>query len=354
MTKRNSAFELIRIISILMIILSHYSGHGITTDYINNSFSLTIVANVAKTGNLGAILFMLISGYFMIDSSKISYKKITFLFLETSFYVVGLYAVSIAVGASELNFKDLYRSIFAVFSEKNWFISSYILIYIFHPYINKMLKSLERKELDTFAITMIFVWYLIPTFLLCNFGYNDVISLFSIYCFGAYLRLNRDRKFLNKNHCLFYMIVSSFAIVFSIIIFQLLSYKIDALAGLVNLFFYRNSIFSLLLGVGIIILTSNIKPYYSKAINFISSFSLGIYLIHDNEYFRRFMWDNIIKVNFHVEKGLLIPHMILSVFVVFLSCLFIDMARKYLLEKPFSSLLDAISKHSFKKRDFDN
>lgn len=64
---RNSSIELLRIISMLMIILSHCCIHGLdslSSKYFINNFFTTVFF----LGNLGVIIFMLITGYYTIES----------------------------------------------------------------------------------------------------------------------------------------------------------------------------------------------------------------------------------------------------------------------------------------------
>lgn len=67
MRNRNSNIELLRIIAMLLIVLSHYSIHGLGTDL---AYSLNLyIADVAGLGGkLGVTIFILISGYYMTES----------------------------------------------------------------------------------------------------------------------------------------------------------------------------------------------------------------------------------------------------------------------------------------------
>ena len=70
---RNSNIELLRIISIILIVVSHYCVHGAGKAIIS-SLDISInrfILEVFKVGNLGTILFVLITGYYLIDSEKV-------------------------------------------------------------------------------------------------------------------------------------------------------------------------------------------------------------------------------------------------------------------------------------------
>ena len=75
---RESNFELLRILAMLMIVASHYAVHGIgfdnwTTGSLVNRWC---IAFFFSGGEIGVALFFMISGYFLIIKEKISVKKV--------------------------------------------------------------------------------------------------------------------------------------------------------------------------------------------------------------------------------------------------------------------------------------
>ena len=72
--KRESNFELLRIISMIMIIAHHMILHSNLIYYNDYGIKKIIVSFVLYGGKIGVILFILISGYYMVDS-KFKIKK---------------------------------------------------------------------------------------------------------------------------------------------------------------------------------------------------------------------------------------------------------------------------------------
>ena len=67
--ERNSSFELLRLISMLLIVMHHYSLHG-GFDYMSTlSLRLYFIQCLNMGGKLGVNLFILISGYFLCKSN---------------------------------------------------------------------------------------------------------------------------------------------------------------------------------------------------------------------------------------------------------------------------------------------
>jgi len=107
---RNSIFELIRIFSIIMIILSHYSIHaGVNASDLPFGLN-SIVLNLSELGNLGVVIFMMISGFFMINSTKFSFEKVLRIVLESLFYIVTFYFISISLGEIEFSWVEFYKT----------------------------------------------------------------------------------------------------------------------------------------------------------------------------------------------------------------------------------------------------
>lgn len=68
--ERNSSLELLRIISMLLIIAYHYVIHGnFTFTLENNAFAVAYLKVISTFGKPACAVFALITGYFMIESN---------------------------------------------------------------------------------------------------------------------------------------------------------------------------------------------------------------------------------------------------------------------------------------------
>lgn len=67
--ERNSSFELLRIICIILIIAHHYSVHGGYDSFIYNniSFGTIFIQGLSMFGRASCSVFAMISGYFLIE-----------------------------------------------------------------------------------------------------------------------------------------------------------------------------------------------------------------------------------------------------------------------------------------------
>lgn len=83
--KRQSNFELLRIVAIMMIIIHHSMVHGTLdvsqfTLFHSNPYTVALFCIVAFGGKVGVYVFSIISGYFMLYSHN-SVKKLVKLWL---------------------------------------------------------------------------------------------------------------------------------------------------------------------------------------------------------------------------------------------------------------------------------
>ncbi len=86
---RQSNFELLRIIAMLMIVAHHLVVHGVTqVSYSSGTFVNKIFASFLQPfGQIGVALFFMISGFFLCQKEKVSVKKVA---LEAAFYSFAL------------------------------------------------------------------------------------------------------------------------------------------------------------------------------------------------------------------------------------------------------------------------
>ena len=84
----------------------------------------------------------------------------------------------------------------------------------------------------------------------------------------------------------------------------------------------------------------NIKIGYNKWINIIASASFGVYLIHDNNIVRPFLWKTVFKNSTYQNTVLLIPYSICVVCIVYLVSTIIDLLRQGTAERVFITVVN--------------
>lgn len=343
--KRNSNIELLRIISITMIIISHYCTHGIGKEIISNlNFSVNRFLLEALTlGNFGSILFVLISGYYLINSNKVKFKKLLHLILQISFYSILIFLILVLLKIQPFSFKNLIKSILPITFKQYWFASAYIILYLFHPYINKLLNCLKQKEHLTFIILMFIVFSILHTLTTSDYYCNEIVQFLMFYSIGAYL-FKYDKDYSNKKNKII-MLICSMLMIISIICIDLLVTQIPKFYPYSNYYYSiyflsRTSPLVILFCISLFKYFINLKVKNNNFINLIASLIFGVYLISDNGYLRHIIWDSIFNSKAFSNSPYLILHIIVSVTLIITICLLIELFRKVIIEKSLFRFLD--------------
>lgn len=333
--KRNSSIEVLRILSMIMIIISHYCYHGVinvsTLPYSINK----IILQLGYLGNLGVNIFFLISSYFMYDS-KFNIKKFLTLVFEIFSYSMLIYLMFIFIGLHEFNITSFIQSAFPIIFKKYWFATVYMIIYLISPFLNIMIKNLSKKQHLQIILITLFIWSGLYTFMNINLYNNYFTDVFLLYFISTYMKkYSEEIKKYNKH-------INIFSVVCAVILFLItiiFSYS-DTLSVYVHHFYARNSIFIILIAVGLFNCFLN-KEFYLKIINLISTCIFGVYLLHDNNLIRPILW-NFINNQKYQNSSLLFIHLIVSSLLIFITCVLIEFLRKKTIQKIGNKIVSLI------------
>jgi len=196
--QRQSNFEILRIIAMIMIIFHHIAVHS------NFSSPIMTVSLYIKFiqmgGKIGVNIFVLITGYFLINTERIKINKILKLWGQMFFYALLIYVIFIMSGLKEFEIKTFIKTLFPIMNETWWFASVYFLLYIISPFLNIVLKNIDRNTYKKMIWFMLGLWCIMPTFKYEGNQFNSLIWFVVLYCISGYIRLySDDWKISNKN-----------------------------------------------------------------------------------------------------------------------------------------------------------
>lgn len=339
-TKRNTSIELLRIVSILFIVLSHYSVHGQLQFYeMNLNFNKYLI-EFTNTGHLGVDIFVIITGYFLVTQA-FNLSKLFKMVLQIIFYSLSIYLILILFKLEDFNIRQLAFSIFPIITNKYWFATSYIVLYILHPFINIFLKALSKKQHLLLIFIILFLWSLIPTFTYYyNMNGTELLQIFMLYCIGAFIKLHSTNKPFEKKVSKILIIFSSVTSILLYILLLFIQERISILSKLKFDHISRNSLFVILLATGIFLFFKNLNIKYNGFINNIAKCSFGVYLIHEHNMIKPLIWQNWLTNGSYENSPYLIFHMILCTLLVFVVCIIIEYLRIYLIEVPLFKILN--------------
>lgn len=323
-SERNSSFELLRIISMLLIIAHHYSVHGGFNFYtLPFSLKLYFVQCMQMGGKLGVNLFVLISGFFLCKS-KFRWQRIVRLELEVLFYsvIIGL-LFHIFLPERETLF-GLLREFRPVFYRSYWFYTAYFEMFLISPFINRFIEKISKEMFRHLIIVITLLWVLIPLM-----PKSDFLWFVLLYLWAAYIR-NFPEDFRHKaSSCVLTGLVSFFFIFVYVFVCDKFGFR-EHFAD----FLPQDSILIFVSSIMIFIGFSKWNTGCCRFVNVIASATFGVYLIHDNYLVRQFLWIDFFKNASFINSRKILFHAVFAVISVYIVCTLIDLFRHYVLEKP--------------------
>lgn len=335
---RNSSIELLRIISMVMIMFHHFAYHGnfewnyneITIPHLWYNFIL-------MGGKVGVNIFVLISGFFLIENTERLFqpKKLLKFWGQVVFYSITTYFLSIVLQINNFDIKQIIKICFPITYPGWWFASTYFMLYLIHPFLNKLLHNLNKNVYQYLILLLVLCWSIIPTLTTQLFESNSLLWFITLYAIAGYAKIYGFNERLKSKHyffLFFIVLVCSYLVSVS---FLVLGTKRNELAVHAIDFFGMERFPILLMSFFLFMTFAKLKIKFNKWINVIASATFGVYLIHDSSYIRYYIWWNIFKINQYQESLFLIPYSILVVFIIYVLCTGIEMVRKVLLERPY-------------------
>ncbi len=292
MKKRNSNIELLKIIAIFIIVINHvtmtlttnniYSSQYLLPEIATSNIQHLIIFFFRYFGSWGNCIFLVCSAWFLLEQPKIKLQKVIKIILN-----VWVISILILVGVMLLpninvDSKYILYSLFPNIFANNWFVTCYILLYLVHPYLNIIIKSLSKNQLLVFNIVTFILYMLIGSIksdLLFN---NQLIMFIVIYMYVAYVKFYMRDFHTNMKKNVYLFIISSLFILLSYLALNWLVLNIGHWQNKIIHFNTLSNPFILLSAISIFNISNNFKERNIKVINYISSITLLIYIIHEN------------------------------------------------------------------------
>lgn len=298
--ERESGIELLKIIGIFLIVISHVTQTLYTpNEYFNIDYILEIkyatkdIPNLilvwfSSFGSQGNIIFFVCSAWFLLEGKKINEIKIIKLLADVWFVSVCILCIFLIGDWYNLSIKDIIKSIFPTIFATNWYITFYILFYLIHLGLNEIIFKRTQQELLIIIFLMIGLYFGINYIKQGSFFASPLIEFSTIYFVISYIKLylKEFSKNLKKNQLL--LIFSIVGIPMLIILTNFLGLNISFFRDKLQYWNTNNSIFLLLTAIGFFNIF-RAKCFINRKINYISSLSLLIYIIHENLIIRTYL-----------------------------------------------------------------
>ena len=279
-----------KIIAMILIVFAHqmneyhYAGVGGTVDFLgappSENPAYWFVSSVGGLGLLADVIFIACSAFFLLESNRISIKKIFFLMATEVFVMCTSLAIRAAVGDS-ISTQQILEAVFPTFIQVNWFVGYYIVFYLLHPFFNYVIRKLDKKGLAIVTAILVFQ---------CNiilFGMGNtpgsmglkLLCFVAIYFVVAFYKLYGGKLWDSKKFNVIMLVVSLVAYIGFRIALNYIGLKYDYIGARIAGYIHINNPITILFTLAAINLATR-KPRYNKVINYFSGLSLVLYLIH--------------------------------------------------------------------------
>lgn len=333
---RNSNVEMVRIIAMLFIIMGHFASQTCFNKYVNNLNSY-FIALLSLGARIATNLFLIISTWYM-TSQKFNSSKIARIYGQLYFYCFLFTIIGICFG-TEISIKEIARGFVPFFGRALWFVSAYLTLYLFSPFLNKFFL-LKPEQQRVFCILSFVTVSFVSTLPDAQNGYlaDSVWFLFVYIWIGYYKRMLFGKE---KNKCVYIWLGIVLYIIMASIYWASKSlglnitgmYLAERLSGqyLMDFKTIPNFICAAFIFLGVV----SLKEKQIKTINVISSYSLPAYLFHQVPAFYMVLWNNVFIAKKYAGKEWSCLYVVFVSIIVYLFAFVTDTIRKKTAEKLF-------------------
>ena len=341
---RDSNIELFRIITMIMIVAHHYVVNSGLMDIVEAQKSLGIqdifLLIFGSEGKTGINCFVLITGWFMCTSS-ITAKKYGKLLGQRYFYAIILWLVFLVTKYELFSFKAFLKVIFPFFTVADNFTGCFLLFYLFIPFVNKLIHSLNEKQHLSLLALCLFVYTFLPSLMKATVNFNYITWFTVLYLISSYLRLYPKKWFSNTKLWGSLSTLSILASWGSVVVFAYLGNKFSKTGIAYFEVADSNKILAVVTAICLFMFFKNLNIKQSKLINTIAASTFGVLLIHANsDTMRQFLWKDVLKNTNMYGTPYLFLHAIGSVLGVYIICTIIDVLRARFLERPIFNKIE--------------
>lgn len=342
MKKRVVSIELLRILAMMMVVMLHYLGKGELLPPLTGELDVNgYVAWVLESLSIVAVnVYMLISGYFLIKS-EFKVKRLIELICQILFYTIVIEVVLVAGGilpGETLSINRFLQIIFPLQMEHYWFMTAYIIMYLFSPLLSVAVRHMEQKQLRNTIIALLLFFSisksLLPFQLTIDHKGYDGMWFICVFLVAAYIRLY-GLPFLGKGSCRGWIcyLVSGSGIFIVTMLIRLVYLKTGSLDHFIGAAFHYNHILNLLAAVGLFYGFLNMKiskeSMFFKIVCNIAPYSLGVYLLHEQIALRN-LWPFWLGASREGNILLFVVRCILAVLIVYGLGTLVDFGRNRL------------------------
>ncbi len=385
---REANFELLRILSMWMVVILHTLSRADALVEIGIPLSpLRFAGNYMESLCIVAVnVYVLLSGYFLSETT-FRLQRLGRLLAQVFFYVLLIPAALLLLGQGQSiqinDFWSFFNYILPVSTEHYWFITAYVLLFVFMPVLNAGIHALEQKTFQTMLRIALFFFCILKS--ICpvqlstdhagyDFGWFICLYLLAAYGrrygFVSLLPAKMQYRLLKniyqggpsairsreKEAAFNLYLRSTSAIWLLSCVLWLVHDKTGALAYYAQVPFHYNALLTLTGALGIFEFFRHCtipEGRTARVIRKLSPYTLGVYLIHEHRDLRDLWFPLVEKLLGQVPENPLvfIGWVLAAAAIVYVVCTGIDWIRSRIFRAVgrclqrcgFKEMLDSLS-----------
>lgn len=299
MMKRESNIELLRIVSMILVLVSHASYVSLnppTQCDISASMDSAFLRGISESLSVVCVnAFIMVSGWYGIKVRTIRFVELIF---QVFFVSITIYLVMKMLGLTQLMNVNGWLEMILIKHRGYWFVKAYIILYLFAPVLNVFVQNYSRKQLKVFLMAFFMVQIVYGFYHYGGWyagGYSP-LSFMGLYLLARYMRLypSKITQFSKYTDISLYLIISVFIAVSSLA----LTCMFDR--GGTVLFLYSSPL--VILSSVFFFLFFTKLSFYSRIVNWVAASCFAVYLVHNSPYIFHPYYIDIIRHWFATES----------------------------------------------------
>lgn len=348
MKKRQNNIEVLRVLCMFLIVVSHYVYHGLkqgTTAHLLGLYPLQVGTRLSfwdyslmevfyLISRVSVDCYVMITGYFLISRQTFRWKGLFGVWFQTFFYAVVIGLVFFSLG--KLSSLERVLPYFTpIRSNAYWFITTYVGLLLLAPFVSKIAVSLSKRNYQ-YLLLIVFVMNFQPLFGVCYS--NRIFQFVTLFLVGGYFQIYGIFNIWKRNSKIVYAIV----LMSLYILATIYNWLRNTNGWELKSSEFNDIIVFLALATFVLFLSLECKSRICEVIVKLSPYTLGVYLIHDNDLIRSCLWEIALGNKNNMPMFL---HCLLVSLLIFFICVFVDFMRSKIFKYfKINKCIDFISK----------
>ena len=189
---RNYGVDLLRIVSMLMVVVLHVLGQGgvlKSSPFLGPTYAAAWLLELACYCSVNT--YALISGYVGYES-RFRLANLAVICLQATVYTLGVFLLRAVLRPGSVGLADVPSAAFPYLYAEFWYVTAYFCMFFFIPFMNTLVRALDRRGTVLLIVVIIVLCAGLPMAMRKDYfrmrGGHSVLWLALLYLLGASLK----------------------------------------------------------------------------------------------------------------------------------------------------------------------